>query len=1314
MSVTVRQRVISAVSEVVSTGSTTGGGAASSSFESNYHQVLEDNLGTVLAAYEPHGNPGGDYQSEAQLEAEFIKQLESQGYESVSVNNHEQLVTNLRRQLEKFNNIQFSDGEWGRLYTAFINTSDGIEGKTKRIQTDPRFTLTMDDGTQRNIALLDRHKPFRNYLQVTHQVVTGAPGVVVSTGSTTDSSQVVSSPDAYGIASTTDISQVVSTGSTTDVSQVFEAGAKRQGLETTGGRTTRFDVTILVNGLPLVQVELKRRGVPIREAFHQIERYQRDSFWAESGLFQYVQIFLISNGTHTRYYSNTTREGWLAKKSNSHKTSESYEFTMCWADARNHNIHDLTDFTRTFFAQRTLLNILCKYCVFDTGETLLVMRPYQIAAVEKILERIFTALNNRSRISTTDAGGYIWHTTGSGKTLTSFKTAQLATMWPEIDRVIFVVDRKDLDSQTVAEYKQFGAQELGQEVVDNFYTRSTKVLAQRLSTPKSRIVVTTIQKLSRFIAKNPHHPVRGENVVIIFDECHRSQFGKMHRDLTKYFKHYFIFGFTGTPIFADNAATVSALELARHAVKTGAGSTATQAVTTGQMFGEALHRYTIMDAISDKTVLGFKVDYVSTAKAKEGVTDKKITGIAKEQALLKPKRITKNVAYLLDHFDAKTYRERVYEYGRHDDGRVDRRRGFNSLLATASIKAAQRYYLELRKQIAERGDGLRVALIYSYSPNDEIQVVADEDMDTVAQLQKSDRDFLETAIRDYNADHGTNWNASADGFQLYYEDVSKRMKAGRIDILIVVNMFLTGFDAKTLNTLWVDKNLRYHGLIQAFSRTNRILNSVKHHGNIISFRDISANTDEALALFGSDRAAGLVLLRPFEEYYRLGYTDEKGRRCEPYIELVAELLERYPLDAEIRGPDAQKRFARLFGAILKLRNILNSFDEFHPSEVVSGPDACGIASTTGYGVVSSPSAVGESPTTEYASTTGGANMEILTAREWQDYQSRYLDIHDELSSERGAGGVDICDDVEWETELVKQVEVNLDYILMLITRYADEGKSLEVRTAIDKAVSASPTLRSKKKLIDAFIEQINTTPGLSWADFAREQFAGDVAALCAEQGLKVPEVTALLSEALRTGMLRTNAKAVMALFIKPPRMFDPDRAERRERAADALAELAGRYAGIAIPGGAAVVSSPDAYGIASTTVGEVVSSGVLRPGWNPGDSKYPDACGIASTTVGEVVSSPVAVGESSTTHIASTTDVLKVVEAGAKRQELETTGDAARFIIDYVWPAGFGSGVVVETWAHGGDIRAVLPPTWSDAEAEAFLAELSAKALAVA
>jgi len=965
---------------------------------SQYNIVVATDESTVVSEYVPEYSAGNAYQSEAELEQAFIKQLQAQGYAYLPIHHEEELITNLRHQLELLNSYTFTENEWNRFFTNNLaSKNEGIIEKTRKIQTDHVQILQRDDGTTKNIYLLDKKNIHNNHLQVINQ---------------------------------------------------FE--------ETQGQHKTRYDVTILVNGFPLVHVELKRRGVAIREAFNQIKRYQRESFWAASGLFEYVQIFVISNGTHTKYYSNTTRSYHIketseAERSQSKKTSNSFEFTCYWADANNKPIADLMDFTKTFFAKHTLLNVLTKYCVFTTEDLLLVMRPYQIAATERILSKIEIA-SNYKKTGTIEAGGYIWHTTGSGKTLTSFKTAQLASMLPYIDKVLFVVDRKDLDYQTMKEYDRF------QKGAANSNT-STRILQRQLEDPSAKIIITTIQKLDRFISLNRTHDVYRKHVVIIFDECHRSQFGDMHRKIIKSFRNYHLFGFTGTPIFAVNASN-NGNPLMK---------------TTEQVFGDKLHTYTIVDAINDGNVLPFRIDYINTVKMKDRVEDKSVSAIDTEKALEAPERIREIVSYILDHFDQKTKRNSFYTL------KGQRVAGFNSILAVSSIPMAMKYYTELKRQLAERGRELMVATIFSYSANeaDPEDVFPDENFDTDS-LPPTAREFLGSAIADYNAAFNVNFDTSADKFENYYKDLSLRVKKREVDLLVVVNMFLTGFDATTLNTLWVDKNLRLHGLLQAFSRTNRILNSVKTYGNIVCFRNLQKETDEAIALFGDKDAGSIVLLKDYDSYYH-GYNDEHGKHQPGYIELIEELQTKFPLGQAITGEARQKEFIKLYGAILRLKNILTAFDNFEGNE-------------------------------------------ILAERDFQDYLSVYIDLYQEFSKAKENEKEKINDDIVFEIELIKQIEINIDYILMLVAKYhASNCKDKSILVSIDKAIGSSTQLRSKRELIKNFIETINASTNVDedWRAFVLKQKEADLNAIVGEENLKFEETKKFLDNAFRDGVLRT-------------------------------------------------------------------------------------------------------------------------------------------------------------------------------------------------
>lgn len=1004
-----------------------------------YNVVMEMNDSTVVTEYEPVKRKSDSYQSEQALENEFIRMLTEQGYDYLEIHDSESLIKNLRTQLEIVNDYKFTDSEWNRFFNNSIsNNNDGIIEKTRKIQEDNIQVLKRDDGTSKNITLIDKKCIHNNRLQVINQYV-----------------------------------------------------------ENSGNYDNRYDVTILVNGLPLVHVELKRRGVALKEAFNQINRYQRDSFWAGSGLYEYIQIFVISNGTSTKYYSNTTRESHIKEQTStrnkSKKTSNSFEFTSYWADSNNKVISDLVDFTRTFFAKHTILNILTKYCVFTSEDLLLVMRPYQIVATERILNRIQVATNYK-KMGTIEAGGYIWHTTGSGKTLTSFKTAQLASKLEYIDKVLFVVDRKDLDYQTMKEYDRF------QKGAANG-NRSTKVLQKQLEDTTSKIIVTTIQKLSEFVKRNKNHPVYQKHLVLIFDECHRSQFGDMHKMIVQNFKNYHLFGFTGTPIFAKNAGRTTNPDFC----------------TTEQAFGEKLHTYTIVDAINDGNVLPFRIDYINTIKAKEGMTDKEVEAINTEEALSSPERVSNVVSYIIEHFDQKTKRNSFY------DLKGQRVNGFNSMFAVASIPMAKKYYLEFKKQLEEKQKDLTIATIYSYAQNEEDTsdgILDDEGFETDL-LDKSSREFLDFAIDEYNKKFKTNFSSEGNGFQDYYKDLSDKVKHREIDLLIVVNMFLTGFDATTLNTLWVDKNLKQHGLIQAYSRTNRILNSVKTYGNIVCFRNLQEATNDAIALFGDKNATGIVLLKSYEDYY-YGYEDDNGKRQIGYEERIAMLLQKYPLGVQIVGEKAEKDFIVSIGNILRLRNILSSFDKF-------------------------------------------AGNEILSERDFQDYTGMYVDLYQKYKQKDDGEKESIKDDIVFEMELVKQVEVNIDYILMLVAKYHQSNcEDKEILGTIDKAIKSSLALRSKKELIDGFISKINADTNVmdDWGKFVKEQKEIDLKKIINDENLNEEETRKFLDNAFRDGQVKTNGTDIEKI-LPPMRRFDGgNRAEKKENIIVKVKKFFEKYFGL--------------------------------------------------------------------------------------------------------------------------------------------------------
>lgn len=1014
-----------------------------------FSMVAENTNSTVVGEFTPAKTRATNYQSEADLEQAFIKLLESQAYDFLNIKTDVDLTNNLRIQLEKLNNYKFSDTEWNQFFTKNLaNKNEGIEEKTAKIQEDHVQLLTRDNGEVKNIYLIDKSNIHNNILQVINQY------------------------------------------------------------ETEGNHANRYDVTVLVNGLPLVHVELKRRGIALQEAFNQINRYQRDSFWADNGLYEYIQLFVISNGTFTKYYSNTVRfqhikESSETKQKRSKKTSNSYEFTSWWADANNRPITDLMDFGQTFFAKHSILNVLTKYCVFTSDRSLLVMRPYQIVATERILSRVEVSTNYK-KLGTIEAGGYIWHTTGSGKTLTSFKTAQLASKLPYVDKVLFVVDRKDLDYQTMKEYDKF------EKGAANSNT-STAKLTKQLEDPNARIIITTIQKLDKFVKSNEGHEIFDGHIVIIFDECHRSQFGDMHHAITSSFKNYHLFGFTGTPIFAKNSSSGGRVDLK----------------TTEQAFGEKLHTYTIVDAITDKNVLPFRIDYIRTIREADEIDDTQVRNIDRERALAAPERISNVVQYIREHFDQKTKRNskpyaftalaNVHEAASaRDRSAVEevkqkiRLSGFNSIFAVSSIDVAKLYYSEFKKQQSEVPElqKLKIATIFSYGANevdDEMDGLEDENSDNTEGLDTNSRDFLEAAIQDYNKMFGTNYDTSSDKFQNYYKDVSLRMKNREIDLLIVVNMFLTGFDATTLNTLWVDKNLRQHGLLQAYSRTNRILNSVKTFGNIVTFRDLEKATNDSLSLFGDKEASGIVLLKSFGEYYE-GYNDE-GKQAKGYVDLVTELTDRFPVGERIIGEQNEAEFIKLYGAILKVRNILTTFDDF-------------------------------------------AGREILSDRDVQDYHSMYINLYEDRRKKEDSDKENINDDLVFEMELIKQVEINIDYILELIRKYhASNQENKELLVDINKAIDSSVELRNKKELIEQFISTINADSSVDddWQSFVNSKKVEELDRIIAEENLDKDETYKFIENAFRDGNVQTSGTAISRI-MPPVSRFSPDQQRGKKRA----------------------------------------------------------------------------------------------------------------------------------------------------------------------
>lgn len=929
----------------------------------DYKAIAESKNFIVLDQYTQEWKVAESYQSESDLEREFIADLQNQGYEYLpALNTPEALLANVRVQLQALNNVQFSNGEWLRFVETWLDKpSDGIVEKTRKIHDDYVHDFVFDDGRIQNIRLLDKKNIARNKVQVIKQ------------------------------------------------------------FEQTGAHANRYDVTILVNGLPLLQVELKKRGVAIREAFNQAHRYSKESFNSEHSLFRYLQIFVISNGTDSRYFANTTQ-----------RNKNSFDFTMNWAKADNSLIKDLKDFTATFLQKHTLLNVLLHYSVFDVSHTLLVMRPYQIAATERLLWKINSAYQAK-RWSDLEGGGFIWHTTGSGKTLTSFKAARLATELDFIDKVFFVVDRKDLDYQTMKEYQRFSPDSVNG-------SDSTAGLKRNLDKDDNKIVVTTIQKLNNLMKGEADLPIYGRQVVFIFDECHRSQFGEAQRNLKKKFKKFYQFGFTGTPIFPENALG---------------------AETTASVFGRELHSYVITDAIRDEKVLKFKVDYNDVRpqfKAIETELDeKKLSAAENKQALLHPDRIREITQYILNNFRQKAHRLHAGN------------KGFNAMFAVSNVDAAKLYYESFRELQKGSEKPLRVATIFSFAANEEQDAIGDiqDESFEVSAMNSSAKEFLSAAIADYNALFKTNFSVDSNGFQNYYRDLAKQVKAKEIDLLIVVGMFLTGFDAPTLNTLFVDKNLRFHGLMQAYSRTNRIFDATKTFGNIVTFRDLEQATIDAITLFGDKNTKNVVLEKGYKEYME-GFTDAAtGEARRGFVEVVKELETRFPDPTAIEKEADKKAFAKLFGEYLRLENVLQNYDEFASLRELQSVD------------VNDPAAIEAFKTKHYLTdedVTALAAMTLPAERKIQDYRSTYNDVRDWLrreksSTERDKSTID-WDDVVFEVDLLKSQEINLDYILELIFDHNKKIKSKsDLVDEVRRVIRASLGNRAKESLLVEFINQ---------------------------------------------------------------------------------------------------------------------------------------------------------------------------------------------------------------------------------------------------
>ena len=980
-----------------------------------YKTIAESNHFIVLDQYNKLvEEPNAGYQTEGSLEREFIRDLQAQGYEYLQgLNNHDALVKNLRVQLQRLNNVVFSDAEWRRFLEEYLDKpSDSLIEKTRKIHDDSIYDFVFDNGRIQNIYLLDKKNLANNALQVINQ------------------------------------------------------------FEQTGSYDNRYDVTILVNGLPLVHVELKKRGVAIREAFNQIHRYSKESFNKENSLFKYIQIFVISNGTDTRYFANTTK-----------RDKNSYDFTMNWATAKNTLIKDLKDFTATFLQKHTLLNVLVNYCVFDVSDTLLIMRPYQIAATERILWKIKSSYLAKNW-SNKESGGYIWHTTGSGKTLTSFKAARLATELDFIEKVFFVVDRKDLDYQTMKEYQRFSPDSVNG-------SESTAGLKRNIEKDDNKIIVTTIQKLNNLMKSEDKLPIYDKQVVFIFDECHRSQFGEAQKNLTRKFKKYYQFGFTGTPIFPSNALG---------------------AKTTASVFGVELHSYIITDAIRDEKVLKFKVDYNDVRPQFKSIeTEKnleKLTALEKKQAFLQPKRIEQIAQYVLDNFKQKTHR---FNAGNH---------GFNAMFAVSSVDAAKIYYETFKRLQSAVKNPLKIATIFSFAANEEqdaIGDIADESFEVEA-MNSTAKEFLKSAIDDYNNYFATNYYVDGKSFQNYYRDLAKRVKNKEVDLLIVVGMFLTGFDAPTLNTLFVDKNLRYHGLIQAYSRTNRIYNSTKSFGNIVTFRDLEQDTIDAITLFGKSNTRNVVLEKSYQQYME-GFTDA-GVACRGYVDIVTELKEKFPDPSEIQMEKDKKDFVKLFGEYLRVENILQNYDEFAALQAFQSLDT------------TDEKAVEAFKERYYLTDEAFAEMrpiDIPSERNIQNYRSTYNDIRDWLrhqkeGEEKAKSTID-WDDVVFEVDLLKSQEINLDYILELIFEHNKKTKNkAELIDEIRSIIRASLGNRAKESLIVDFINQtdldnIVDKAGIieSFFQFAQKEQQQEADELMSSEGLNIDAAKRYMSVSLKRG-----------------------------------------------------------------------------------------------------------------------------------------------------------------------------------------------------
>ena len=998
-----------------------------------YRTIAESKNFIVLdeyAKYSMVSEPPVGYQTEFALERELIQDLVNQGYENPSIKSAEAMLTNARAQLQVLNNMVFSDNEWARYVEEYLDKpSDNLVEKTRKIHDNHIHDFVFDDGHIQNIYLVDKKDVTRNKLQVISQ------------------------------------------------------------FEQIGTYANRYDVTILVNGLPLVQVELKKRGVAIREAFNQVHRYTKESFNRENSLFKYLQIFVISNGTDTRYFANTTE-----------RNKNSFDFTMNWAKADNTLIKDLKDFTATFFQKNTLLNVLLTYSVFDTSDTLLIMRPYQIAATERILWKIKSSFQAK-RWSKPEGGGYIWHTTGSGKTLTSFKAARLATQLDFIDKVFFVVDRKDLDFQTMKEYQRFSPDSVNG-------SESTAGLKRNLERDDNKIIVTTIQKLNNLMKGEGELSIYQKQVVFIFDECHRSQFGEAQKLLRKKFNRYYQFGFTGTPIFPENALGDE---------------------TTASVFGRELHSYVITDAIRDEKVLKFKVDYNDVRPKFKGIeseqNEEKLSSAEYKKAMLHPARIKEISQYILQNFRIKTHRNQ-------GGGR-----GFNAMFAVSSVDAAKCYYEELNFLQKDSEKPLKIATIFSFAANEEqnaIGEIVDETFEPTA-MDLSAKEFLTRAIDDYNGMFKTSYGVDSKEFQNYYRDLAKRVKSKEVDIIIVVGMFLTGFDAPTLNTLFVDKNLRYHGLMQAFSRTNRIYDATKTFGNIVTFRDLEAATIEAIRTFGDSSTRNVVLEKSYTEYLE-GFTDiVTGEARRGYIDVVTELNEKFPTSEEIITESDKKEFAKLFGEYLRVENILQNYDEFTHLKALQTID------------INDPQAVEAFKEANFVTDEDIATMQqiqVLPDRKIQDYRSTYNDIRDWLRRERSGkeeekSKVD-WDDVVFEVDLLKSQEINLDYILELIFEHNKKTcDKVVLIEEIRRVIRASIGNRAKESLVVDYINETDLNaicdkPSIldSFYNYAQEKLRVEAAQLIADENLNEQEAKRYISVSLKREYASENGTELNAILPK--------------------------------------------------------------------------------------------------------------------------------------------------------------------------------------